>query len=124
MVKRAGVSLPPKLLKEFDKKIKSVGYRKRSAAIAELIRNFLDKKEKDEEIVGIIRILFNNRVNKNVLTIQHDYPCLILSSMQVNLDTNNCLATLVVKGRKKRIEALFEKIKSQDGIRDCKLVKY
>lgn len=121
-VARFSVSVNQKLLNEFDKAIKYAGYKKRSQAISDLIREFtLKKNVKEKEVTGTIRVLFENKISNKVSEIEHDYPCLIISSMKTYIDKNACLETIIVKGKKSRIQRLFDRFSLTAGVKDCKL---
>lgn len=121
-ITRTGVAFDPILLKKFDKIIKEKGYKNRSDAIRDIIRTFVTKK-KGEEFIGTIKILYNSKKNKQISSIENDYPCLVLSSMQVHIDHQTSLSTLVVRGKKDRIHRLVEKIKLQKGVKSCEFSK-
>jgi len=60
-------------------------------------------------------------VNK-LLDIQHDYASLILSSQHAHLDHDNCLETIVVKGKPSRLNELADRLISLKGMKHGKLV--
>ncbi|NQU74655.1 MAG: nickel-responsive transcriptional regulator NikR, partial [Candidatus Omnitrophica bacterium] len=106
---RFGVSLEKGLLENFDKGIREKAYRNRSEAIRDMIREGLVKKEwlEDKEVAGTVTLVYNHHRRElvNRLTdIQHDFHKLIISSQHIHLDHDNCLETVVVKGRPKEIE--------------------
>ena len=123
-VVRTGISFEPKLLKLFDKFIKEKGYKNRSEAINDMIRDRLTHGHEDQ-IVGTIKVVYDQRIGhyrKNVSNLQHDYHCQIVSSMHTYLDHHNCLELIVVKGRIDRVKKLLEKIKKTDGVKEAELI--
>jgi len=107
---RFGVSMSKDLLKTFDQLIKATGYRNRSEAIRDLIRERLVKQEwqlTNKETVGTITLVYSHDVHEltEVLTaLQHKYHKQIISTMHIHLDKHNCLEVLVVKGKGKPIK--------------------
>ena len=123
-VVRTGISFEPKLLKLFDRHMKEKGYRNRSEAINDIIRDRITHSHGDQ-IVGTIKVIYDQRVghySKNVSNLQHDYHCQIVSSMHTYLDHHICLELIVVKGSIERIRKLLEKIKETEGVREAVLI--
>ena len=119
---RFGVSLESGLLKDFDRHIKATEYKNRSEAIRDLIREGFVKKEWSENkvVAGAIILVYDHHKRElvNKLTdIQHDFHSLIISSQHIHLDHNNCLETIVVKGKAKEIETLANKLRSAKGVK-------
>jgi len=121
-VTRISVSLEPALLKEFDRFVRERNYNKRSEAVRDVLRDYLfHKKKEKQDIVGTLRIVYDNRVNKGLSRIQNDYPCLVMSSMQVNVDHHHSMQVMVVKGKKDRIQRLIAKYRKAKGVKECEL---
>jgi len=121
-VVRFGISLEEELLKNFDRHIREKEYQNRSEAIRDLIRGEFVKKEwtAGKEVAGTITLVYNHHKRElvNKLTdIQHDFHKLVISSQHIHLDHNNCLETIVVKGKPKEIEKLAYKMKSTKGVK-------
>ncbi len=119
---RFGISLEKELLRNFDKHIREREYRNRSEAIRDLIREEFVKKEwsEDKEVAGTTTLIYNHHKRElvNKLTdIQHDFHKLIISGQHIHLDHDNCLETVVAKGRSKDIEKLAYKLKSTKGVK-------
>ena len=119
---RFGVSLEKTLLENFDREKKEKEYQNRSEAIRDLIRETFVKKEwiTDKEVAGTVTLIYNHHkrelVNK-LTNIQHNFHTLIISSQHIHLDHDNCLETIVVKGKPKEIEKLAYKLKSTKGVK-------
>ena len=50
-------------------------------------------------------------------SIQHHFEHLIVSSLHVHLDADNCLEVIAVKGDPQRIRALVTRVRSLKGIK-------
>ena len=124
---RFGVSMRKELLKSFDQLIKQAGYRNRSEAIRDLIRERLVQQEwsmTDEETVGTITLVYSHDIHEltEVLTaLQHKYHKQIISTMHIHLDRHNCLEVLVVKGKGKEIKKIADHLLSTKGVKHGKL---
>lgn len=119
---RFGVSIEQDLYERFDIKIARQGYKNRSEAIRDLIRNSLveEKWDYNAVVAGGISIVYNHH-HRDILTkimdVQHDYYDLIISSQHVHLGHSGCLEILVVKGKSRKIQELCESLKSIKGVR-------
>ncbi len=125
-VKRISMSLPPKLLLEFDKAMKKAGFSDRSKAIQTAIHSFIDEydwKAGDNKTgAGTITMLYDNHTyDQDSTHTQHDYTDIISAATHVHLDHNNCLETIMVKGKIKRIKELAKNISENRGIKSLKV---
>ncbi len=124
---RCSISIEEELLNKFDENIKGRDYPTRSKAIIDLIRQELVKKEWKEgrEVAGAITLVYSHHkreiVNK-LMTVQHDYHGLVISTQHVHLDHDNCLEIVVVKGKPGQIEKLSNKLKTVKGVRHSSLI--
>jgi CopG family nickel-responsive transcriptional regulator len=126
-LKRFGVSLEDELLKTLDTLVIKQQFPNRSQAIRYLIQKTkVEEKWKENKIVaGAIVIVYNHHkreLNTKLVDVQHDYHDLILSVQHVHLDHDNCLETIAVKGKARKLEELSDKIIGTKGIKHGKLV--
>lgn len=126
-VRRFGVSLEEDLLNKLDMLVKKHAFPNRSQAIRFLIRDALveDSWQADSEVAGVIVLIYDHHkrnVVNHLLNIQHDYTSLILSSQHAHLDHDNCLETIVLKGRASKIQELSDMLIAIKGIKHGKLV--
>lgn len=125
---RFGVSLDSDLLKKFDNLIKGKGYKNRSEAIRDLIREELVSKEwgdKNKETVGIFSLVYDHHQNElsNVLNnIQHNSLDIIRSSTHVHINHHNCLEVIILKGKSSEIKKITDELASTKGIKHGKLI--
>ncbi len=123
---RFGVSIDSELVKKFDQLITKIGYKNRSEAIRDLIRERLVQEEwqEEKETVGIISLVYNHEVREltDTLTdIQHRYYNLIISSTHIHLDKHNCLEVVVVRGKSGLLKKIAEQLISTRGVKHGKL---
>ena len=126
-VVRFGVSIEKKLLDAFDELISRKGYTNRSEAVRDLIRDYLVMEEwqtEKKEMIGIITIVYNHHKRgllDTLIELQHHFHDLIISTMHLHLDEDNCLEISAVKGRGDKIKAVADKLISIPGIKHGKL---
>lgn len=119
---RFGVSLEGELSKKFDSLITQKGYKNRSEAIRDLIREELVKREwvQGKEITGAVALVYDHHKRDlvSILTdIQHEFHHIIISTQHVHLDHDNCLEIVVVKGKPNKVQGLAEKLRSANGVK-------
>lgn len=125
---RAGVSFPSDLLEEFDKIIKKKGYKKRSKAICDAMRLYISNykwEEAKEEIIGVIALIYNHEVRGTtdaLIELEHENGKLIISTMHVHLDEENCLELIALKGLAKEVKSLADRLMSVRGVKQLKLL--
>jgi len=125
---RTCVSLPDKLLDQFDEIIKKRGYSSRSEGIRDAIRNYLIHhkwmNEVEGERIGIISLIYEHdqRGLVNDLTeIQHVHVGLIKSSVHIHLDHDNCLEIITMQGEGRVIKEIAERVMALKGVKYVKL---
>ena len=123
---RFAVSLDSKLLESFDSVIESQGYNNRSEAVRDLIRDKLVTQNWDEkaEAVGTITLIFNHHLyslSDDITAKQHEHHSLIISSMHIHLDHDNCLEIIAVRGEGKKIQQLADALITMKGVKHGKL---
>lgn len=126
-ITRFGISIGSRLLESFDRQISKKGYKNRSEAIRDLIRDSLVQEEWElgtTETVGIITLVFSHdtRDLTDVLTdLQHRHYQSIISTTHIHLDRHHCLEVLAVKGRAKDIKRIADKLIGTKGVKYGKL---
>jgi CopG family nickel-responsive transcriptional regulator len=124
---RTGISLEDELLKTFDEVISRKGYRNRSEAIRDLIRDHLVSEEADKNkvIVGTLTIIYDHHrpnLTEKLIDAQHRAGGKVLATTHVHLDHHNCLEVLIMKGRSGTIRDFADRILSLRGVKHGRLV--
>lgn len=128
-VERISMSLPPGLLSEFDRSMKSAGFSDRSKAIQTALHSFIaqydwDEGEDSRNGAGAIMMLYDNHAynhDSESTHIQHHYGDVISASTHLHLDHDNCLETVMVRGEIRRIKELAKKLSENRGIKSLKV---
>ena len=124
---RIGVAIDTDLLEKFDRLIAERKYTNRSEAFRDLIRDELVEKlweSPESNVVGTVTLVYDHHVRmlKEKLTdIQHDHHRLILSTLHVHLDHDNCLEVLVVRGRSSEVRRVADTLISTKGVKHGRL---
>ncbi len=127
LASRFSVSLPPALLKMFDEMTREKGYKNRSQAVADIIRDKLVEHRqqfRNEEIAGTITLVYDHHKSQvhSVLTdIQHAHYAGIIATVHVHLDHHNCLEILVVRGQAGVIRKIADELIAARGVKHGKL---
>lgn len=124
---RFGVSMEKNLLAGFDELISRKGYTNRSEALRDLVRDHLVEEEwkvEKKEMIGTITIVYNHHtrgLSDILIDLQHHFHNLIISTMHLHMDEDNCLEVLVVKGMVDKIKTIADKLTSTRGVKHGKL---
>jgi len=126
---RFSVSLPKQLLDELDSKISAQGYASRSEFTRDLIREKIVNdswKDAEEELIGVLTLVYLHHQNDLVvkmIDIEHKANLNIVCTTHIHIDHNNCLETLILRGKAGIIEKFSEKIGGLKGVKFSKLTK-
>jgi len=123
-MQRFTVSLDDDLAELFDQYLHRFSYNNRSEAIRDLMRKRLETDELDHSSdghsIGTITYVFNHKERElatRLARIQHQNHDLLISTLQVHLDHDNCLETLVIRGPTGALRAFSETLIAKPGIR-------
>jgi CopG family nickel-responsive transcriptional regulator len=125
---RFGVSLDEALLRKFDPYIGRLGYKSRSEAIRDLIRERLVAEEWKAEkgpAMGVLSLVYSHEVrelSKKLTDIQHHHLGIILSSTHIHMDEHNCLEVVILKGPAREIQEIAGQLLSAKGVKHGKLI--
>ena len=127
-IARFGVSLSKSLLKELDRMVREKGYRTRSLAISDMVRDNLvehEQKSGDSEVAGTVTLVYDHHrpnVQEALTDLQHKHLNTIVSTLHVHLDDHNCLEVLVVRGKASVLKSVAEHLIAVRGVKHGKLM--
>lgn len=124
---RFSVSLPASLLEELDARFTARGYASRSELVRDLIRaQIVDDAWSSglDEVVGVLTICYDHHqrgLTDKLHRIQHNEFIHILCTTHVHLDHDNCLETIILRGRPDEISRMAVEIGGQKGVKFAEL---
>ncbi|MCF0226850.1 MAG: nickel-responsive transcriptional regulator NikR [Methanobrevibacter sp.] len=125
---RISMSLPKKLLADFDEVLKDRGYQSRSKGIRDALQDYIVRyqwmNEMEGERIGIITIIYDHHykgVMEELANIQHNYTNEITTSMHIHMTNKYCMEIIVVNGDINEIRELTERMMRLKGVEHVKL---
>jgi CopG family transcriptional regulator, nickel-responsive regulator len=107
---RFTISLSEDLARQFDELIRQKGYENRSEAVRDMLRKELEssrlEREEAPNCVASLSYVYNHHardLTEKLTNLQHEHHDLVLSSMHVHLDHDNCLETVILRGATKQV---------------------
>jgi len=124
---RTGLSINRELLAKFDLAIAKKGYKNRSEAVRDLMRDQLvsEEADKNQVIIGTLTIVYDHHrpnLTEELVEAQHQAGSQVLAATHVHLDHHNCLEVVLMKGRSGSIRNLADRILSLRGVKHGQLV--
>lgn len=123
-MQRITISLEESLAQQFDDLISQHGYLNRSEAFRDLLRARIeaDRKTKYKVMycVATVSYIYNHaerQLAHKIVGMQHEHHDICISTMQVHLDHDNCLETLVLKGPFKLVSTFANQLIALSGVR-------
>ncbi|MGQ9565737.1 MAG: nickel-responsive transcriptional regulator NikR [Candidatus Bathyarchaeales archaeon] len=127
-VVRFSISLPPKLVNEFDEAWKGMGYDNRSKAAHDAFRSFISEykwtREEAGKIVGAIVLVYyldKPSLLNEIIRVQHEFEGVISSVMHIHLAKDKCLELIAVKGKVGKVRELSQELAAKKGVKQLKL---
>lgn len=120
---RFGVSIDSRLQKRFDTYIAQKGYKNRSEAIRDLMRQTFVRREWEyglDEAVGTLTLVYDHNIpdlQQELTEYQHSCFHNILSSLHIHLDQHLCLEVAVIKGKSRDIQKLADRLLGTKGVK-------
>ncbi|OPX57909.1 MAG: putative nickel-responsive regulator [Methanobacterium sp. PtaB.Bin024] len=125
---RISMSLPKKLLNDFDEVLKDRGYTSRSKGIRDALKDYIVRyqwmRDMEGDRVGIIAVIYNHHstgVMEDITNTQHLFREYINATMHLHMSEKNCLEVIIVKGNAAKIRDLTEQIMRLKGVEHVKL---
>jgi CopG family nickel-responsive transcriptional regulator len=127
-LERFGVSMEAELLAAFDQRIEQAGYKNRSEAIRDLVRDYLVEQQIQRataHVIGTVTLMYDHHsreLEKRLTDLQHHHHDAIRCSTHVHLDAHNCVEVVVVAGTSALVREIAENLISTRGVKHGKLV--
>ena len=125
---RFSVSLEDDLLEQFDRYCKESEYATRSEAIRQLLREKLTEhawESDSHDAVATLTLVYDHHrtnLSEKLLELQHEHADMVVSTMHVHLDHDNCLEVIVLRGRAGALQHMASALRGLKGIHRGQLV--
>lgn len=127
-MERFTISLDEKLATEFDRLIRERGYRNRSEAVRDLLRDKLDALRIQEVqapyCVASLSYVYNHHerdLAERMTELQHRHHDLVVASTHVHLDHDDCLETVILRGKTTAVQSFADALTAERGVRHGQL---
>lgn len=123
-MERFTISLDEKPAGEFDRLIRERGYLNRSEAVRDLLRGKLDSLRLQEQqapfCFASLSYVYNHHerdLAERLTGLQHDQHDLVVVSTHVHLDHENCLETVILRGKTEVVSRFADALIAERGVR-------
>ena len=127
-MERFTISLSETLAQQFDELIHRKGYENRSEAVRDLVRteleNFRLEKQEAPYCVAALSYVYNHHARdlaERLTTLQHEHHHIVMSTMHVHLDHENCMETLILRGATQQVSAFANHLMAEPEVRHGRL---
>lgn len=125
---RFGVSIEDDLLARFDDLICDRGYKNRSEALRDLIRDALVQsqlgKADNIEVLGSLTLVYDHHtrdLTERLTNLQHEHHDIIVSVLHAHISHDDCMEMLMLRGAASKIRLLADSLLSLKGVKHGKL---
>jgi CopG family nickel-responsive transcriptional regulator len=130
-LKRFGVSVPEDLLEKFDELVEKKGYIGRSEAIRDAMREYISQFEWSAEsdqkgTMASLNIVYQHKpkLMTDLIKAQHNAHAQVVSTVHIHATQSHCLEVITLRGNRKAIEDLANKVSGLKGIEYVRLFTF
>ena len=127
-MERFTISLDDELAHEFDRLIERRGYGNRSEAVRDILRAHLDRLREESDAralcVANLSYVYNHHerdLAERLTRLQHEHHDLTVSTMHAHLDHDNCIESVILKGRASDVRRFADAMAAERGVRHGQL---
>ena len=127
-LERFGVSMEGDLLARFDARLAQKGYRTRSEAIRDLVRQDLVNSAWEQPrsiVLGTVTLVYDNHARglaEALANQQHDHHASVICTTHVHVDAHTCMEVIIVKGPSQRVRQIADGLIATKGVNHGQLV--
>jgi CopG family nickel-responsive transcriptional regulator len=127
-VVRCSISLEADLMKDFDRYCKKERFETRSEAFRQLLREKLTAhawESNAEDAAATLTLVYDHHrtnLSERLLELQHDHAHMVISTLHVHLDHDNCLEVIVLRGRADALRKIASELRGLKGIQKGEMV--
>jgi len=124
---RYTITIDERLLKRFDSYLANHGYRNRSEAIRDLVREALVEEEWAQgggKVAATVTLVYEHHSNvaERLAEAQHHHFGIVVSATHVHLDNDHCLEVIILRGRARDVRSLADALIATNGVKHGKAV--
>jgi CopG family nickel-responsive transcriptional regulator len=123
-MRRLTISVDDDLADTFDRLVKEKGYENRSEAFRDLVRAALGDADIREgtakHCVGALSYVYNHherQLASRLTSMQHEHHDVTVSTLHAHLDHENCIETVILRGRTDEVMHFAQSVIAQSGVR-------
>lgn len=124
-MERITISLDEALAREFDALIERRGYKNRSEAVRDLLREHLETARREAtnstgQCVANLSYVYNHHerdLAERLTTLQHEHHDLTVATLHAHLDHDNCLESVILRGPTRSVRAFADALTAERGVR-------
>lgn len=127
-MERFTISLDAELAREFDRLIRTRGYRNRSEAVRDMLRGQLEQlrqsSEQSQHCIANLSYVYNHHerdLAERLTCLQHDHHNLTIATMHAHLDHEHCIESVILRGPTTDVSRFADAIKAERGVRHGQL---
>ncbi len=123
-MQRLTMSLDAEIASSFDRIVSEQGYRSRSEAVRDLIRQAVEARRLEsgvgDQCVANLSYIYNHRTRalaQRLLDMQHDHHDIVVSTTHVILDHDASFETMILKGATLAVRRFADALRAERGVR-------
>lgn len=128
-ISRFGVSVDEDLLRSFDRLIGKQGYKTRSEALSDLMRDSLVRERIEAQpggayVLGSLTLVYDHHatdLTDRMAELQHEQHELVVSVLHVHISHDDCMEVIVLRGNSADIRKLSDALLSLKGVKHGQL---
>lgn len=131
-MERLTISLDDDLAEQFEQYLTTLGYKNKSEAIRDLIREKLEQQSLEQQqnaqnnsgnCVGSLTYIYNHQereLSSKLTQALHENHNIAVSSMRIPLDHDHCMETVMLNGATEKVREFSHDIIARPGVRHGK----
>ncbi len=122
IMQRLTISLDDDIARSFDELIERQGYKNRSEAFRDLLRERIAQEKIGQgqgDCVAVVSYAYDHhkrQLSAKMVERQHDHTSLVISTMHVHITHSNCVESVVMKGPVSQVLDLARETVAQTGV--------
>jgi CopG family transcriptional regulator, nickel-responsive regulator len=126
-LERYTITMPHDLFAAFDRLNGRKGYKNRSEAIRDLVREALVREEwanPEERVAATVTLVYDHHTRAladKITEVQHEWGHLVVSTLHVHLDHHNCLEVIVLRGLAGEARKVADALACIKGVKHSRL---